>query len=75
MEGSNERVSKCTTPYFEGVVGLVDPAGSWVARWQRIDSCKPGMYAVEMIGVLPERNRNYCLDNGIPFKGKPNKTT
>ena len=27
---------QCTTSYFEGTIALVDPQGSWVAKWQRI---------------------------------------
>jgi transcription elongation factor SPT4 len=68
MEGYTDRVAKYTTPYFEGLIGLVDPNGSWVAKWQRIDNCKPGMYAIEMIGNLPKEMRDFCDENGIPYK-------
>ena len=35
MKGYPDRISVCTTTHFEGMVGMVDPEHSWVARWQR----------------------------------------
>jgi hypothetical protein len=29
-------IVKCTTSYFEGTIALIEPQGSWVAKWQRI---------------------------------------
>lgn len=31
-----ERVIECTTSQFDGLIGLVQPKASWVAKWQRI---------------------------------------
>jgi transcription elongation factor SPT4 len=48
MKGSPDRISVCTTTYYDGVIAVIDPESSWVARWQRIcefRSCLiPGRY-------------------------------
>jgi transcription elongation factor SPT4 len=75
MDGTPDVVQKCTTPYFEGMVGMIDPTSSWVARWQRIDAFKPGFYAVEMLGELPERYQNMCREVGMPLRGKSSKSS
>ena len=36
MKDSSKAVHKCTTPYFEGMIGLTDPQGSWVAKWNGV---------------------------------------
>jgi transcription elongation factor SPT4 len=35
MTNNSERIASCTTTYFDGVIAVVDPEASWVARWQR----------------------------------------
>ena len=35
MKGSADRITSCTTTQFDGVIAVIDPDGSWVARWQR----------------------------------------
>lgn len=35
---------------FEGLIALREPSKSWIARWQRIDGFKKGMYAVKVSG-------------------------
>jgi len=55
MKGNRNNVAECTSSQFDGVISLVDPEKSWVARWQRIDGkdyCK-GVYAVVVHGRLP----------------------
>ncbi|KAI5968128.1 SPT4 [Candida theae] len=47
-------ITECTSPSFEGLVALSeDSKESWVARWLRIDSFVPGLYAVKINGKLP----------------------
>lgn len=41
-----------TSASFKGLISLKDPKQSWVAKWQRIDDCQPGMYAMTVDGVL-----------------------
>jgi hypothetical protein len=34
--GSQERVKQCTSLQFDGVIAMLRPESSWVARWQRL---------------------------------------
>lgn len=38
MKGYPDRIGACTTTYFDGIIAVIDPETSWVARWQR--TCK-----------------------------------
>jgi transcription elongation factor SPT4 len=33
LQGDQERVQDCTSPNFEGTIGMINPGGSWVAKW------------------------------------------
>ncbi len=41
---------------FKGMVALVQPGVSWVAKWQRINDYKPGLYAMTVEGALSDEN-------------------
>ncbi|XP_065187866.1 transcription elongation factor SPT4-like [Sycon ciliatum] len=47
-------IQECTSSSFDGVVSMVSPLDSWVAKWQRIRECVPGIYAISVSGRLPE---------------------
>jgi transcription elongation factor SPT4 len=64
MAGENDKVHECTTAYFEGSVALIQPGGSWVARWQRIVTYVPGLYALAMQGRLPDDMLELCDSYG-----------
>jgi transcription elongation factor SPT4 len=49
-----EQINDCTSQVFDGLITLVDPKRSWVARYQRIDDYVPGVYATQVEGILPE---------------------
>jgi hypothetical protein len=53
-------VDDITSPVFEGLVALREPARSWVARWQRVDGFVPGMYAVKVSGNVRLRIPYRC---------------
>lgn len=44
----------CTSSRFEGIISMINPQQSWVARWNRMESKIPGCYALDVQGVLPE---------------------
>mmetsp|Transcript_9529 Transcript_9529/g.10244 ORF Transcript_9529/g.10244 Transcript_9529/m.10244 type:complete len:117 (+) Transcript_9529:76-426(+) len=68
MEGNRERVNECTTSTFEGMIAMIDPGASWVAKWQRIVNYKPGMYCIELAGQLPDDALEYCEEYGLEYK-------
>lgn len=72
MQQDHKRVAECTTAYFEGTVALVEPGASWVAKWQRIGHFEPGLYAIEVLGQLPDDAQEY-VDN-YASEQRPSKT-
>jgi transcription elongation factor SPT4 len=34
-DATGDYVSSCTTPNFEGMIAVIEPQKSWVAKWQR----------------------------------------
>lgn len=46
--------SNISSNKFKGMVGLVDPDKSWVAKWQRINGLKKGLYALTVEGEVDE---------------------
>ncbi|ORY33487.1 transcription initiation protein spt4 [Naematelia encephala] len=54
MTGSADRVAECTSLMYDGMIAMIEPSQSWVARWQRIDKRKRGIYAVRVTGRPPE---------------------
>ncbi|KAI6099169.1 Spt4/RpoE2 zinc finger-domain-containing protein [Pisolithus sp. B1] len=74
MKGSTDRISVCTTTYFDGIIPVIDPESSWVARWQR--TCEflvlrkyvRGMYAVRVKGRVPEDVEAELESRGIKYR-------
>ena len=40
-----------TTSNYEGTIALINPADSWVAKWQGLTNYVPGLYAVRYCGI------------------------
>ena len=70
LENNLNRVMECTSAYFEGMIALVNPQGSWVAKWQRIVTNIPGLYAIEVVGELPDDLKTFCRDEGLSFRSE-----
>ena len=63
MKGYPDRMQSCTTTHFDGVISVINPEDSWVARWQRTctyssclrvhpaDSCNAAKYVRGMYAV------------------------
>jgi transcription elongation factor SPT4 len=47
---------------FEGLVALRDPVKSWVARWQRVEQCEKGVYAVKVSGNVRPHLASKCIE-------------
>lgn len=67
MAGSPETVGEVTSANFNGLIALTTPKSSWVAKWQRVDGYVPGMYAVQVIGTLPNSYVQDLQDAGVRY--------
>ncbi|KAG1739946.1 Spt4/RpoE2 zinc finger-domain-containing protein [Suillus clintonianus] len=68
MKGSPDRISVCTTTYFDGIIAVIDAEASWVARWQRTSKYVRGMYAVRVKGRIPEDVEAELESRGIKYR-------
>ncbi|KAG7811012.1 hypothetical protein KL921_002640 [Ogataea angusta] len=65
---NDDLVRECTSPTFEGLVATHGDQGSWVARWLRIENFVPGLYAVRVLGKLPDDVRGDLQAQGIEYR-------
>ena len=68
LKQSMERVQECTSANFDGLVALMKPGNSWVAKWQRVDKFQKGMYAIRVTGRLPTYIEEELSDKGIKYR-------
>ncbi|ORX44190.1 hypothetical protein PIROE2DRAFT_37838 [Piromyces sp. E2] len=68
LKGHSARVLECTSPNFSGCIAMMQPERSWVARWQRIDKFTKGLYAIKVLGKLPEEIQEELEDKGIKYQ-------
>ncbi|KAK5008472.1 transcription elongation factor spt4 [Cryomyces antarcticus] len=67
LVGSQDNIHECTSQVFEGLITLADPGQSWVAKWQRLEGYVPGVYAVKVVGILPEEVINAIEAAGVKY--------
>ncbi|GAA6054126.1 hypothetical protein JCM3770_003208 [Rhodotorula araucariae] len=72
IKGDQDRVMMCTTAQFDGVVAMISPDESWVAKWQRNDKHVPGVYAVRVTGQLPDEIAEDLEARGISAVSREN---
>eukprot|EP00745_Piridium_sociabile_P006580 TRINITY_DN142356_c0_g1_i1.p1 TRINITY_DN142356_c0_g1~~TRINITY_DN142356_c0_g1_i1.p1 ORF type:complete len:118 (-),score=22.45 TRINITY_DN142356_c0_g1_i1:346-699(-) len=53
MKGNRDVVYDCTSANFDGLMAMMSPEDSWVAKWQRTERFVKGCYAVSVTGRLP----------------------
>ena len=70
LKGNRDKVFECTSSNFDGLIALMDPSDSWVARWQRIDSHVRGMYAISVSGELPEAIKRSLREKDIQIRSR-----
>ncbi|KAI9141293.1 transcription elongation factor SPT4-like protein [Paraphysoderma sedebokerense] len=68
LRGSQEKVMECTTSNFDGLVSLMNPNASWVAKWQRVDKFVQGIYAIRVAGRVPEYVEEELQSRGITYR-------
>lgn len=61
LQGNPDTVQDNTSSVYEGLITLVDPVTSWVARWQRLDGYVAGVYAVKVEGIVCVRDLTGAL--------------
>ncbi|KIY50510.1 transcription initiation Spt4 [Fistulina hepatica ATCC 64428] len=68
IKGSAERLNTCTTTSFDGLIAVIDPENSWVARWQRTSKYVRGMYAIRVKGRVPHDVEEDLEARGIKYR-------
>ncbi|XP_019618274.1 PREDICTED: transcription elongation factor SPT4-like [Branchiostoma belcheri] len=70
LKGNKDLVYDCTSSNFDGVVSMMSPDDSWVAKWQRINRFKPGCYAISTTGRLPPSIVRELKTHGITYRSR-----
>ncbi|KAH7104857.1 transcription initiation protein spt4 [Auriculariales sp. MPI-PUGE-AT-0066] len=71
--GGSDRVMECTSSNFEGCIAVTNPEESWVARWQRTSKYVRGIYAMRVIGSIPEDVEEELNSRGITYRPRDGK--
>mmetsp|Transcript_632 Transcript_632/g.899 ORF Transcript_632/g.899 Transcript_632/m.899 type:complete len:136 (+) Transcript_632:170-577(+) len=71
LEDNHEKCNSCTTAFFEGQAAIMDPRESWTARWIRVDSYLPGVYAISVTGQLDKDVEEDLEQRGIRWRCRP----
>jgi transcription elongation factor SPT4 len=67
MEEDPERVKECTSAHFDGLISMITPDKSWVARYQGVSRFHPGCYAVSVTGILPDHVEEELREKNIAY--------
>lgn len=68
MVNDKDRVNDCTTSNFSGMISVLDPEGSWAAKWSSLGKFAPGCYALSVVDDLPEDIQGILQDNNINYR-------
>lgn len=69
FQDNDDVVRECTSPSFEGLVAKSQAGDeSWAGRWLRIDGFVPGLYAVRIVGKLPDDVRAELESQGVAYR-------
>ncbi|KAK7087659.1 transcription elongation factor SPT4-like [Littorina saxatilis] len=68
MKGNRDVVYDCTSANFDGMIAMISPEDSWVAKWQRIERFAKGVYAVSVTGRLPPGVVRDLRSRGIEYR-------
>ncbi|XP_018022130.1 transcription elongation factor SPT4 [Hyalella azteca] len=70
MKNNRDNVYDCTSNNFDGLIALMTPDDSWVAKWQRINRCVKGIYAISVTGRLPPTIIREMKSRGIKYRSR-----
>ncbi|VDP05500.1 unnamed protein product [Soboliphyme baturini] len=65
MKHDRDKVYDCTSSNFDGIISLMNPSSSWVAKWQKINRKVKGVYAISVTGTLPSQIINELATVGV----------
>lgn len=72
MKSDRDKVYMCTSNNFDGMIALMSPEDSWVAKWQRINRFTKGIYAISVAGRLPAVVVRDMKSRGIHYRTRDN---
>ncbi|KAF2742994.1 transcription initiation Spt4 [Sporormia fimetaria CBS 119925] len=75
LAGNPDAVAEATSPDFEGLITISDTERSWVARYQRLQGCLPGVYAMQVMGVLAEEYIEAAEAAGVHYVPRDGSAT
>ncbi|KAM0678496.1 transcription elongation factor spt4 [Binucleata daphniae] len=64
LKNRTDIIQDTTSDEYKGLIGLVNPQRSWVAKWQRLNQNVPGLYAINVGGIMPEEFINKIEESG-----------
>lgn len=70
MKDTVNLVNDLTTQDFDGMIALMQPSKSWVARWQFIPEFIPGVYAIKVRGDVSPESAEILTEKGFRNVGK-----
>lgn len=68
--GREPKPQDYTTANFQGMISLMQPGKSWVAKWQRTTKMVPGCYAVKVNEEVHAEVAELIKENGVNNLGK-----
>ncbi|XP_030757171.1 transcription elongation factor SPT4 [Sitophilus oryzae] len=68
MKNDKDKVYDCTSTNFDGMISMMSPGDSWVAKWQRINRFCKGVYAISVSGRLPAGIIREMKSRGIVYR-------
>mmetsp|Transcript_24943 Transcript_24943/g.54703 ORF Transcript_24943/g.54703 Transcript_24943/m.54703 type:complete len:129 (+) Transcript_24943:114-500(+) len=71
MIDNPERANMCTSAFYEGQAALMDPRESWAAKWIRVDSYLPGVYALSITGTFDREIEEDLEARGVRWRCRP----
>ena len=51
----------------------MDPRDSWAAKWLRVDSYLPGVYAITVIGSMDKETEDDLEARGLRWRCRPSQ--
>ncbi len=68
MKHDRDKVYECTSSNFDGILSMMQPEDSWVAKWQKIQRKAKGIYAISVSGELSDMIVRDLKDLGISYR-------